>query len=114
MSTKKWNPWNWFRKEEEETGKPLAVQKQGRESDSPIERFHREIDRLFDKAFRGFGLERPMMSRMDDGILRPTLELSATDNQYTISVEVPGVDEKDVKIEIANDTLTIRGEKRQD
>lgn len=30
------------------------------------------------------------------------------------SQEVPGVDEKDVKVEIANDTLTIRGEKTQE
>ena len=27
---------------------------------------------------------------------------------------MPGVDEKDVKVEIANDTLTIRGEKKQE
>jgi HSP20 family protein len=50
---------------------------------------------------------------MNDGLLRPTLDLGATDNAYTVSVEVPGVDEKDVKVEIANDALTIRGEKKQ-
>ena len=44
-------------------------------------------------------------------MLKPTLDLSATDKEYTIAVEIPGVDEKDVKLEIANDTLTIRGEK---
>jgi HSP20 family protein len=47
-------------------------------------------------------------------MLKPTLDLSATDKKYTISVEIPGVDEKDVKLEIANDTLTIRGEKKQE
>ena len=34
--------------------------------------------------------------------------------EYAISVEVPGVDEKDVKIELANNTLTIGGEKKQE
>jgi HSP20 family protein len=29
-------------------------------------------------------------------------------------VEIPGVDEKDVKLEIVNNTLTIRGEKKQE
>jgi HSP20 family protein len=43
-----------------------------------------------------------------------SLDLGATDKAYTVSVEVPGVDEKDVKVEIANDTLTIRGEKKQE
>jgi HSP20 family protein len=42
------------------------------------------------------------------------LDLSATDKEYTIAVEIPGVDEKDVKLEIENDTLTIRGEKKQE
>ena len=109
MNTKKWVPWNWFKKEEEQAGRALTVQRQGQEPDSPIERFHREIDRLFDKAFRGFGLERSAMPTMADGILKPTLDLSAADDKYTISIELSGVDEKDVEIEIANDTLTIRG-----
>jgi HSP20 family protein len=47
-------------------------------------------------------------------MIKPTLDLGATDKAYTIAVEVPGVDEKDVTVEIANDTLTIRGEKKQE
>ena len=47
-------------------------------------------------------------------MLKPTLDLSATDKEYTIAVEIPGVDEKDVKLEIANDILTIRGEKKHE
>jgi HSP20 family protein len=42
------------------------------------------------------------------------LDLGATDKAYTATVEVPGVDEKDVKVEMVNDTLTIRGEKKQE
>ena len=47
-------------------------------------------------------------------MIKPTLDLGATDKAYTVTVEIPGVDEKDVKLEIANDILTIRGEKRQE
>ena len=42
------------------------------------------------------------------------LDLSASDKDYTITVEIPGVDQKDVKIEIINDILTIQGEKKQE
>ena len=49
---------------------------------------------------------------MRGDILKPTLDLGATDNEYTITVEIPGVNEKDVKLEIVNDTLTIQGEKK--
>ena len=45
-------------------------------------------------------------------MLRPTLDLSASDKEYTISIEIPGVDEEDVKLDLAHDTLTIRGEKK--
>ena len=124
MSMKKWIPWNWFRKEEEDGGKSVPIQRTSSEDRLPVlsgslGRFHQEIDRLFDQAFRGFdrspfGFNRPIFSHMNDGMLKPTLDLGATDKEYTVSVEVPGVDEKDVKVEIANDTLTIRGEKKQE
>jgi len=124
MSVKKWIPWNWFKKEEEDAGKSVPVQRslahdQGYDLGDSLVRFHRDIDRLFERAFRGFdlwpaGFTRPLLTRMNDGLIKPTLDLGATDNDYTITVEVPGVDEKDVKVEIANDTLTIRGEKKQE
>jgi HSP20 family protein len=123
MSMKKWIPWNWFKKEED-TGTSVPVQRTSPDEQLPalsgsLARFHQEVDRLFDQAFRGlnvspFGFNRPLWPRMNDGMLRPTLDLGATDKEYTVSVEVPGVDEKDVKVEIANDTLTIRGEKNQE
>lgn len=124
MEIKKWMPWNWFEKEEKDTGKTVPVrredaQDQGFAFPMAVQNFHREFDRIFDQAFRGFGLSQPWLDgvlwpRMADGMLKPTLDLSATDKEYTISVEIPGVDEKDVKLEIANDILTIRGEKKHE
>lgn len=124
MEIKKWMPWNWFEKEEKDTGKTVPVrredsQDQGVAFPIALQNFHREVDRIFDQAFRGFGLSQPWLDgvlwpRMADGMLKPTLDLSATDKEYTIAVEIPGVDEKDVKLEIANDILTIRGEKKHE
>ena len=124
MSMRKWIPWNWFKKEEEDTGKPVPVQRASVDDQLPaltrsLARFHQEIDRLFDRALRyfdlsPFGFNRPQGLQMSDGMLRPTLDLGATDKAYTVSLEAPGVGEKDVKVEIANDTLTIRGEKKQE
>lgn len=124
MSVKKWIPWNWFKKEEEETGKAVPVQRTTEQGQTPVlssslAQFHQNIDRLFEQAFRRFemspfGFDRPLLPRMNDGMIKPTLDLGATDKAYSIAVEVPGVDEKDVKVEIAKDTLTIRGEKKQE
>ena len=95
------------------------MQERGHALSSPIAQFHREVDRLFDQAFRGFGLtpfefNRPLLPRMNDGMLKPNLDIGATDKEYTINMEIPGVDEKDVRLEIVNDTLTIQGEKKQE
>ena len=124
MDIKKWIPWNWFKKEEEENGRIVLVKREGTQEKggalaNPLHQFHQEIDRLFDHAFRGFGLtpfefNRSLLPRLPDGILKPSLDLGATDKEYTMTVEIPGVDQKDVRLEIANDTLTIRGEKKQE
>ena len=124
MDIKKWVPWNWFKKEEEDTGKMVPVKRENAKEQGGMpaysrQQFHQEIDRLFDQVFRGFGLssfgfDQPLFPRLADGMLKPTLDLGATDKEYTITVEIPGVDEKDIKLEIINDTLTISGEKKQE
>ena len=124
MEMKKWMPWNWFEKEEKDEGKNVPVRRddaldQELAFPKTLQNFHREFDRIFNQAFRGFRLEPTwsdgvLWPRMADGMLKPTLDLSATEKEYTIAVEIPGVDEKDVKLEMANDTLTIRGEKKQE
>ncbi|MDD3813166.1 MAG: Hsp20/alpha crystallin family protein [Desulfocapsaceae bacterium] len=126
MDIKKWIPWNWFQKEEEGSGKTAPVQHEGRQEQAdtltnPLQQFHQDIDRLFDQTFRGFGLSSAIFNpSFPSGlphaaiILKPTLDLAVTDHEYTLTVEIPGVDEQDVKLEIVNDTLTIRGEKKQE
>ncbi|MBW1778481.1 MAG: Hsp20/alpha crystallin family protein [Deltaproteobacteria bacterium] len=124
MDIKKLAPWNWFKKEEEATTKMVPVrhtERQGAQPPfySPVSQLHREIDRLFENFFRGFdlspfGVSSPWVPGMGDELLKPTLDIAASDKEYTITVEIPGVDEKDVKLELVEDTLTIRGEKRQE
>nr|WP_281357791.1 Hsp20/alpha crystallin family protein [Desulfobacter latus] len=54
-----------------------------------------------------------MREEITGSLLKPRLDLSATDKEYTVSLEIPGVSEKDVNLELADDTLIIRGEKKQ-
>lgn len=121
---KKWAPWNWFKKEQEEnhpdSSLPVHRGQSGMGnvwSASPVLRLHREIDRLFDEAFRGFGfpsLAMPRIATNWPALLRPAVDIQETNNQYKISLEVPGVDEGDIQITLDKDVLTVRGEKRQE
>jgi HSP20 family protein len=82
-----------------------------REGFDPFLTLHREMNRLFDDAFRGFG--GTGLSPTTEGRLSwPKIELSDTDKALTVSAELPGMAEKDVQVEIANGVLTIRGEKK--
>jgi HSP20 family protein len=83
------------------------------ESFDPFLTLHREMNRLFDDVFRGFGpLGRLGDSLMEGQFAWPRLELSETDKAVKVSAELPGLSEKDVQVEIANGVLSIGGEKR--
>lgn len=121
MDINKLAPWNWFRKEQEQEGKSLPVARSVSPSveESPLLQLHREIDRVFDDIFRDFpfssrGLGRSLAPLAPSAWLKPTMDIAANDKEYSVSVELPGVEEKDIQLELEGDTLKIRGEKRQE
>jgi HSP20 family protein len=76
--------------------------------------FQREMNRLFDDFFRGFGLAS--WDRDEAGGLSaafsPRVDVSETDKEIKVSAELPGMDEKDVAVELDDAAVTIRGEKK--
>ena len=44
-------------------------------------------------------------------MLAPKVDIAESTDAIDLTVELPGVDEKDVNVTLANGTLTIRGEK---
>lgn len=71
---------------------------------APLGSFRRELDRLFEDFFP---------ARWEgDGSFVPTLDVSETETDVKVEVEVPGMDGKDVEILLDRDVLTIRGEKK--
>jgi HSP20 family protein len=112
MDIKKLNPWNWFSHEDEQA-RNVTVQRNTPQAYHPLAQLHHDIDRMFGNVFPGVGWGRMLDS--DDGLLRPKVDVSSTEKEYTVTVEVPGVDEKDVKLELTHDgQLIIRGEKNQE
>ncbi len=77
----------------------------------PFSSLHREIDRLFDDFARGF----PSLTSFgagNGGKLMPSIDVVETDKDIEITAELPGLEEKDVQINVADNLLTIRGEKK--
>jgi HSP20 family protein len=105
MAIKNLIPWN-------DRGRDLGFQ---RATDvHPFFTLHREMNRMFDDVFRGFDLPSFGSTRALDGLGWPQIDVDETDKEVRITAELPGLDEKDVSLEIANGILSISGEKRSE
>lgn len=79
----------------------------------PLSRLHDEIDHLF----RSFQSDFKFPEFFGDGredFFRPSVDAHETENELQITIELPGVDEKDISVEAQDGTLTISGEKKSD
>ena len=77
--------------------------------DHPLLSLHRDVNRLFDVVFRGFGA--PSLGGFERSFAWPNVELGETDKEIRITAELPGLDEKDVELALEDGVLTLRGEK---
>ncbi|MBR0785324.1 Hsp20/alpha crystallin family protein [Bradyrhizobium iriomotense] len=85
----------------------------------PFETLRKEVDRLFEdfggddfwrRPFRSLaGFERNLAQKLAS---TPAVDVAESDKAYEITAELPGMDEKDIEVNVANDGLTIKGEKR--
>ena len=76
-------------------------------TDNPFTSLQREVDRLFSDFTRGF----PTFGNGSANLL-PSMDVTETDKEIEITAELPGLEEKDVQINVADNVLTIRGEKK--
>jgi len=141
MYIDKLNPWNWFKLEDDsptqipvskkETKNDLKSKKQSQivSRSSPVNslmQLHQEMDRLFDDVWQNFGM--PGFSRFTGpaplwgpglfdestfGDFRARLDLSGDEKGYLVSIDLPGLSEDDIKVDLTGDTLIVKGEKEE-
>ena len=51
-------------------------------------------------------------SRETFSALRPSMNVAETDKEIEITAELPGLEEGDVQVNVENDILTVKGEKK--
>ncbi len=104
-----------------ETTPPPAPRARGMRH--PLRGLQTEIDRLFDDMVQGIGrwpfgwwdsdlvpFTGPLLGRGGS----PAIDLVETEKGYRLTAELPGLDEKDVEIMLSGNTLTIKGEKKEE
>ncbi|MBN2684660.1 MAG: Hsp20/alpha crystallin family protein [Pontiellaceae bacterium] len=80
-----------------------------RKGNDPFHVLHREINELFDGYCRGFGGSTGRRGSGSTGF-----ELSETDDEIRVRVELPGMSQKDISVELEENQLTIRGERHEE
>lgn len=67
------------------------------------------LSRSFDDLFNEFFSNTPSYKR--DGFM-PSVDISESEKQFELSVELPGMKKEDIKIDLENGRLTISGERK--
>lgn len=84
----------------------LGIVRRNRDNDpvqAPLRSLHQEMDRLF----RGFFDD-------DGGFSWPAVDLTETPESYQLRAELPGIDAKDIDVQVSGDVLTVSGEKKEE
>ncbi len=79
--------------------------------EDPFVAIRREIDRLFDEFTRTWPT---VFGAAGTATLLPEVDVTEDEKACRVTVELPGVDPKDVQVEVRGDLLVIRGEKRDE
>src|SRR6516165_2910941 len=86
----------------------------------PFDTLRREVDRLFDdftvNPFR-LPLRRPAFDlepfwSADSWLAQPAIDLVERDNAFELTAEMPGLDAKNIEVDVANGVLTVTPPKK--
>lgn len=73
-----------------------------------VDSLQSEVNRIFDGFFGGSG-------RQTNGVARrwiPAMDLAETEDELVLTADLPGMDERDLTLEIKDSVLTIAGERK--
>jgi HSP20 family protein len=89
----------------------------------PFETLRREVEQLFDDFGRNFwrlpsrrslfGFE-PLSRPEAVWEAAPAVDIAESEKAYEITAELPGMDEKNIEVKVANGSLIIKGEKQEE
>jgi HSP20 family protein len=86
----------------------------------PFEGLRNQVDRLFRDFETGF-LQSPLHRDVDNFWRRefaspvtPALDIVEKDNAFEITAELPGLEAKNIELNLTDDVLTIKGEKKEE
>jgi HSP20 family protein len=89
----------------------------------PLDKLRQQVDHLFEDFNRGSSLSpfgrglfdaEPFWRRELIGHGLPAVDIAEKEKSFEITAELPGMDQKNIEIKLTNDSLIIKGEKKED
>lgn len=141
MNIEKLKPWNWF-KHEDDSASQIPVSKQGssgklthgsndlftaqNQAVGSLLQLQKEMEQLFDDVWHSFGVpsvsrENLPTSELGSNLFghsalsdfRAKLDVAGSEKEYEVSIDIPGLSEDDIQIELNGSTLTVKGQKEE-
>jgi HSP20 family protein len=82
---------------------------EAKDESNPVAAFQRDMNRAFENFWNQAG--RPFAGlSLGEGL--PRSDVVETEDGVEVTVELPGLDEKDIEVTLTDDALTVRGEKK--
>ncbi|MEI7608074.1 MAG: Hsp20/alpha crystallin family protein [Rhodospirillaceae bacterium] len=106
----------WGKREVESSSEGSNVQVRNQDGDLyPFQTLHKEIDRAFESFWRSMEV-----SPFGGGVALPGLgayprtEVSETNKAVEVSFDLPGLNDKDLSVSVANGLLTVKAERKSE
>ncbi|MDM8335390.1 Hsp20/alpha crystallin family protein [Wolbachia pipientis] len=90
-------------------GDIIRSNKSGNREDFSLRGLQKAVDDMFNNFFTGWG---PEFARRDN--ILPACDFYEADENYFLSMELPGISKEDVDISMSGDNLIVKGEKKYD
>lgn len=138
MNIERLKPWNWF-KHENDSINPVPISKSEAQPElrsrpfhvasaqqirgGSLLQLHREMDRLFDDMWYSFAMPEAIQKDRLTSLIgssphtlvsnRVRVDIAGNEEGYEVSVELPGLSEDDIEIELNDTTLVVKGQKQE-
>jgi len=109
MSRKHIAPWKWggLRRMRHGSGSVNRLREE-------METVQSNLNRIFSQFLSGESFPDSLLEPWGNESGMPSVNESEDSKAYHISIELPGMDEKDIELTLSDGILTVRGEKKED
>jgi HSP20 family protein len=77
----------------------------------PIRALQREMEQVFNQFLDPMQMN---MNTMTPNMMSPAMDIRESDDAYLVSIDVPGMSQEDIKIEVDNHQLRVFGERKEE